>query len=781
MTFRFTAADGWMVEKETLTSGMVGKEVKLEFSSDWDNLKKTAVFTAGSVTRDVVDVSNVVEIPAEVLAKPLQRLYVGVYGVSEDGKKVMPTIRAEGPKILPGANPSGDESTDSVLPVWAQLDQRVTKLEQNSSEAVLYVAQELTDEQQAQARENIGAATVEEVETYLEGSDTGNLLAYATWEEGYYYNTGGASVVNNVYDGLNYRTKSYIPVTPGQKYTFYIDAPTDRSTEYTQRTISCAWCEYDSSGAFIQRIYNAPLTGSVTDGVEHVEIEYTVPENVSSIRVYTRTWGYNPAELVTMYIAGTNSAQRLLPVVSSDDNGKTLVARDGKWIAGAVETGAPALLDGTTIAEKCSEFAILALNAGISEGFVFFTDPHPTTEAVMREQMYTLETYYNAIPAPLIVCGGDWLRNQDIQKEACRKLAYYYAWLRRVSRDRNICVGANHDTNEYGVDDAGNTYSGMMPYSTVRNLMARGEDNVYYAYDGGNTRFYALDTASESDRSMTAYHWEQIAWLADMLKSDNPENAAIVHHAVYCISGDSYIVTTFTDTVTQLCNAYNNATTITLNGTTYDFTGCAGCVRFVLGGHIHQDIIEVHNGIPVISTLDMQANGSINFDLCHADYENNTLHLIRVGTGENRQVTMAPNGATNDDGGNLFDINNLMFAADNTYHLQTQYLPKVENGVLYSGGISGVSAGPVMYVAVSPGNVVEFSADVSGSGKIEIWAISDPVDQIYSTSTRLEQISVGDNSLAKTYTIPDGMTYFGFKVYSTAQYAMQLTNIVISN
>lgn len=129
ITFRFTGTDGTMVEAEQLTSGMVKKKVKLEFSNDWDNRTKMVVFTAGSVSRDVVCESDVVEIPAEVLAKPLQQLYVGVYGVSDDGE-VTPTIHAMGPKIAPGVNPSGDQSTTQSLPVWAQLLAMIGELQE---------------------------------------------------------------------------------------------------------------------------------------------------------------------------------------------------------------------------------------------------------------------------------------------------------------------------------------------------------------------------------------------------------------------------------------------------------------------------------------------------------------------------------------------------------------------------------------------------------------------------------------------------------------------------
>lgn len=120
LTFRFSGADGTMEEKEILTAGMVRKKVKLVFSRDWDNMTKTVVFTAGSVTRAIVGVSNVAEIPAEVLATPLEDLYVGVYGVSRDGT-VTPTIRVKGPEIKPGTDPNHDAGTDPDLAIWAQL------------------------------------------------------------------------------------------------------------------------------------------------------------------------------------------------------------------------------------------------------------------------------------------------------------------------------------------------------------------------------------------------------------------------------------------------------------------------------------------------------------------------------------------------------------------------------------------------------------------------------------------------------------------------------------
>ena len=121
LTFRFSGTCGQMTEPEVLTSGMAGKKLLLEFSRDWEDLTKTVVFSNGSVAVDVVYSGGPVTIPARVLEKPLKRLSVGVYGVSSDGKLVIPTIRAEGPEILPGVEPAGVRGEDPELPIWAQL------------------------------------------------------------------------------------------------------------------------------------------------------------------------------------------------------------------------------------------------------------------------------------------------------------------------------------------------------------------------------------------------------------------------------------------------------------------------------------------------------------------------------------------------------------------------------------------------------------------------------------------------------------------------------------
>lgn len=118
---------------ELLTAGMA-KAVTVEFvfSDEWDGLTKTAVFTNGKTTVDVMAANwdgDTVPVPHEVLAVPGLHARVGVYGADESGV-VLPTVWVSLGKVQPGADPSGDASADPSLPVWAQLQKQIGDLDE---------------------------------------------------------------------------------------------------------------------------------------------------------------------------------------------------------------------------------------------------------------------------------------------------------------------------------------------------------------------------------------------------------------------------------------------------------------------------------------------------------------------------------------------------------------------------------------------------------------------------------------------------------------------------
>lgn len=117
---------------ELLTAGMSkAVTVQFVFSPEWDGLTKTAVFSNG---RDTVDVlaakwdGDAVDIPPEVLAVAGRYARVGVYGTNASGV-VLPTVWVSLGKVQPGADPSGDASADPSLPVWAQLQKQIGDLD----------------------------------------------------------------------------------------------------------------------------------------------------------------------------------------------------------------------------------------------------------------------------------------------------------------------------------------------------------------------------------------------------------------------------------------------------------------------------------------------------------------------------------------------------------------------------------------------------------------------------------------------------------------------------
>lgn len=109
---------------ELLTKGQIGAQVQFTFNDHWTNMKKTAVFKRCGKTIDVVDSEwngDIVTVPSEMTEEAGLQVYVGVYGVSEDGKRITPTLYAPLGAVALGAEPDGDPSTNPTLPVWAQI------------------------------------------------------------------------------------------------------------------------------------------------------------------------------------------------------------------------------------------------------------------------------------------------------------------------------------------------------------------------------------------------------------------------------------------------------------------------------------------------------------------------------------------------------------------------------------------------------------------------------------------------------------------------------------
>lgn len=106
--------------REPVTSGSVNVcQVHFEFSADWTDLTRTAIFRAGTESRAVLlEADGRCAIPWEVLQRPDMELFCGVYGVQGE-HTVLPTIWASLGRIAGGAAP-GENARPPTPELWEQ-------------------------------------------------------------------------------------------------------------------------------------------------------------------------------------------------------------------------------------------------------------------------------------------------------------------------------------------------------------------------------------------------------------------------------------------------------------------------------------------------------------------------------------------------------------------------------------------------------------------------------------------------------------------------------------
>ena len=158
MIFCAHKASMFCAEREILTTGMLNAvKCTFRFSKDWDGLSKTAVFRCGNYSKDILVVNNQAYIPHEVLieANVGLMLYVGIYGVNQDGKLIIPTIMCNAGEVQLGADPCGDSSVD---PTPSLLDQILA----SNAEVIAAIEKEEQDiEELIQGKEDVSNKVTE--------------------------------------------------------------------------------------------------------------------------------------------------------------------------------------------------------------------------------------------------------------------------------------------------------------------------------------------------------------------------------------------------------------------------------------------------------------------------------------------------------------------------------------------------------------------------------------------------------------------------------------------
>lgn len=160
--------------------------IHFTFDDDWTSLSKTVLFVLsdGYTFAPVETENNFVTVPKIVTDKQIAYLFVGVRqgDVITTRPCSIPVQESISTKIK-------DDAVQPDPSMWEDVISRLEKLEQsggtggNISDAVQYIPQTLTDDQKAQARENIGAQIADFIVTFSRGITEQDLSSDKTFAE----------------------------------------------------------------------------------------------------------------------------------------------------------------------------------------------------------------------------------------------------------------------------------------------------------------------------------------------------------------------------------------------------------------------------------------------------------------------------------------------------------------------------------------------------------------------------------------------------------------------
>ena len=216
----------------TLTSGMVGIPVTIEYDEAWEGLTKNLVCRCSKSGfdneeyRSILNVGNTAVVAHEVMQAG-KHLWLGVEGYSPDGTLVIPTTWAMCGVIQRGANTGDDLSADPTLPVWGQLQTQIDRIEGGSIPPEQLEEIRAFAEAAAQAEENAAAASRlaadhadtarangEAAQIYMENARTSAASAANMASDAFRYQTAAEAAADRAEASVGFTTYAELPDKP---------------------------------------------------------------------------------------------------------------------------------------------------------------------------------------------------------------------------------------------------------------------------------------------------------------------------------------------------------------------------------------------------------------------------------------------------------------------------------------------------------------------------------------------------------------------------------------
>lgn len=377
-------------------------------------------------------------------------------------------------------------------------------------------------------------------------------------------------------------------------------------------------------------------------------VRVTLPEQDSGGNAENGEDGFSPIATVTQTNTGA--------VISITDKNGTTTATITNGKDGQDDEDATAPDDIPSYWQTALDEGVEAINTALCEAgrnksaFLFYSDAHWNYGSQMAPTL--LKYLYNYTGMTKTFFGGDIVNEEASDYNT---MEYLWDWRRQLKDlpNHHSIVG-NHDDG----NSTNNLFSEQYVYGYLLAAeetpdMVVGDDGLYYYIDNPaeKTRYLCLDTAYKGVDS------DQTTFITEALKS-TPTNwhIVVISHIWYMPDYNQINVRPIpitgldsgASTVAALLDSYN--------ARSGDFADCGAWVEFCIGGHVHIDYDgQTPGGIPIIlvetdsqhirSTLSYTAGtiteSSVNGVI--ADYDNGKIHVVRIGRGESREITISNN------------------------------------------------------------------------------------------------------------------------------------------
>lgn len=247
--------------------------------------------------------------------------------------------------------------------------------------------------------------------------------------------------------------------------------------------------------------------------------------------------------------------------------------------------------------------------------------------------------------------GGDIVNTYEVdEQENVLQLDEWRAATLELT-DHHSVVG-NHDDDISKLEARSDLYEFLIAPEFKGQLNENNSFDYYVDDPSQNTRYVYLSTGFEETSAST------LAFLVQTLNTAPKDWHIVLVSHIWFVYYDTAAPTvgevpTYADSILKLADAYNNRE----KGSTdydvpFDFSDGQAQIEFCMGGHTHVDFaFRTEGGIPVILTEtdsyhtrgtsadeDSVTEASVNVII--ADYDAGKIHVIRVGRGEDRIVSI---------------------------------------------------------------------------------------------------------------------------------------------